>query len=111
MSSRIGCRARWRVAFRAAVTGSALAAVATAGALASGGFYVVDDSEVDAPGSCKIESTVSFASNRDFIGGTTPSCVANLGRPVEIALPVQTLREGGSWTTVIGLEGKTNFIS
>ena len=37
-------------------------------ARAAGGAFVVDDAAVDEPGACKVESSASFAGNRDFLG-------------------------------------------
>ena len=55
-------------------------------ARAAGGAFVVDDAAVDEPGACKIESSASFASNRDFVGLVTPACVVSLFRPVELGM-------------------------
>lgn len=79
-------------------------------AQAAGGAFAVDDVEVGAVGSCKVESWVSFASNRDFVGVTSPACVVNLGRPVEIAAQFQRFSAGNVWGTSATLKAKTNLI-
>ena len=64
---------------------------------AHAGFYV-DDFEVDEVGSCSVESWVSYASNKDFMAATSPSCVVQIGKsPVEIGTEVQRSRENGEW--------------
>lgn len=77
---------------------------------AAGGAFVVDDVEIGAVGSCKVESWISFASNRDFIGVTSPACVVDLGRPVEIAAQFQRFNSGDVWGTSATLKAKTNLI-
>ena len=88
-----------------------LVAVASATQVhAAGGAFAVDDAEIGKPGDCKVESWLSFADNRDFIGVTAPACVANLGRPVELGLQVQRSRSGEEWGTSLTLKAKTNLI-
>jgi hypothetical protein len=88
-----------------------LAGVAgVAPAHAAGGPFVVEDVEVDDPGSCKVESFASFASNRDFVGVVQPACAVNLGRPVEIAGEFSRFRSAGEWGTSFTFKGKTNLI-
>src|SRR4051812_45419186 len=77
---------------------------------AAGGAFAVDDSEVGKPGECKVESWVSFADNDDFAAVTSPACVANLGRPVELGVQLQRTRSGGEWGTALTLKAKTNLI-
>lgn len=77
---------------------------------AAGGAFAVDDAEVGKPGDCKVESWASFGENRDFIGAVAPSCVANLGRPVELGVQVQRGRSDSEWGTGITLKAKTNII-
>ena len=57
-------------------------------ALAAGGAFAVDDSEIGKPGECKVESWLSLASNRDVIAATSPACVIKLGIPLEFGGPV-----------------------
>ncbi|HEX2215260.1 MAG TPA: hypothetical protein VHG27_00980, partial [Xanthobacteraceae bacterium] len=79
-------------------------------ARAAGGAYVVDDVEVGAVGSCKVESWTSFASNSDFIGVVQPACVVSLGRPVELSAAVARFRDASEWGSEIVLKAKTNLI-
>jgi hypothetical protein len=77
---------------------------------ARAGFYV-DDFEVDEVGSCSVESWVSYASNKDFMAATSPSCVVQIGRsPVEIGTEVQRSRENGEWKTQGGVSGKVTLV-
>jgi hypothetical protein len=91
--------------------GIAALVLATAGrAQAAGGAFAVEDAEVGAPGSCKVESWVSFASNNDFLGVIQPACVANIGRPVELSAGYVRKNEGGDWGNSGILKAKTNLI-
>src|SRR4051812_17195917 len=66
---------------------------------AAGTAYGVDTAEVSEAGNCKIESWLSWASNRDFIGVANPSCVVDLTRPVELSVQLQRSRADGEWST------------
>ena len=79
-------------------------------AAAAGGAFVVDNSEIAKPGDCKVKSWVSFASNADFLGVTSPACVANLGRPVELGFSLARFRSGDEWGSEFLLKGKTNIL-
>ena len=74
------------------------------------GAFAVEDAEVDEPGRCKVESWTAFANTRDFIGVVAPACVFNLGRPVEIAVPIARVRSEREWSTDLVLEAKTPII-
>ena len=78
-------------------------------AAAHAGFYV-DDFEVDEVGSCNFESWTSYASNKDFMATTSPSCVVQLGAPVEIGAEYQRSRENGEWKTTGGVSGKVTLV-
>jgi hypothetical protein len=67
MSIPAGC---WRALAIAAAC--AFAAAASTEADAAGGAYQVDTAEVSEPGSCKVESWVSSANNRDLIASVAP---------------------------------------
>jgi hypothetical protein len=54
-------------------------------ALAAGAL-AVDDADLDPVGHCKLESWLSFGSNRDRIAVAAPGCVFDFGRPVEATL-------------------------
>lgn len=77
---------------------------------AAGGAYAVDDVEIGAPGSCKVESWVSFASNQDLIAATSPACVIDLIRPIEFGAQLQRFRSDGVWGTGLVLKAKTNIL-
>jgi hypothetical protein len=89
------------------VCGLALTAVR---AEAAGGAYAVDDVEIGAPGSCKVESWISFASNHDLIAATSPACVVDLIRPIELGAQLQRFRSDGAWGTGLTLKAKTNIL-
>ena len=69
-----------------AIGDAGIAAMFAGEARAAGGAFVVDDAAVDEPGACKVESSASFAGNRDFLGLVTPACVVSLFRPVELGI-------------------------
>jgi hypothetical protein len=89
---------------------TALAVTAPTSALAAGGAFAVDDSEIGKPGDCKVESWASFASNRDLIAAAAPACVVALGVPVELGGQLQRTRAGDVWGTSGTLKGKVNLI-
>ena len=77
---------------------------------AAGTAYGVDTAEVSEAGNCKVESWLSWASNQDFLAITNPSCVVNLGRPVELSVQLQRSRADGEWGTSAAPKFKTNLI-
>jgi hypothetical protein len=79
-------------------------------AQAAGSAYAVDPADVNEPGNCKVESWVSFGSNSDFIATANPSCVFDLGHPVEFDLQIQRTRSDGDWGTSIAPKFKTNIV-
>ena len=79
-------------------------------AMAASGAFQVDDVEVGAVGSCKVESWASFAGNRDFIGVVSPACVADLGRPVELNASFARFRSEGEWGSALVTKAKTTLI-
>jgi hypothetical protein len=79
-------------------------------AVAAGGAFAVDDSEIGKPGECKVESWASFAGNRDLIAATSPACVVKLGIPFEIGGQLQRSRSDSEWGTSGTLKAKTNLI-
>jgi len=97
----------------AGVIVAALCAAAIGGAgqaRAAGAAYQVDTAEVSEPGSCKVESWVSSADNRDLIASVAPACVVNLGRPIEISSQFTRTRADGEWGTGAAPKLKTNLI-
>jgi hypothetical protein len=88
-----------------------LAALALVPATAAHAGFYVDDFEVDDPGSCSVESWTSFASNKDFMAVTSPSCVVQIGKsPVEIGAEYQRSREDGVWKTQGSVSGKVTLV-
>src|SRR5947209_18369684 len=85
-------------------------ALAAVEARAAGGAYIADAADVSEIGNCKVESWASFASNKDFIGVANPSCVVDLGRPVEFGSQFARVRQDGEWNTLVALKFKTNLI-
>ena len=85
-------------------------ALATDYAGAAGGAYATDPADVNEPGNCKVESWASFASNSDFVGVVNPSCVVDLGRPVELSAQVLRGRSDGEWNTFVAPKFKTNLV-
>jgi hypothetical protein len=77
---------------------------------AAGAAYQVDTAEVSSVGSCKIESWVSSASNRDFIAATSPTCVVNMFRAVEVSSQFTRTRADDEWTTAAAPKLKTNLV-
>jgi hypothetical protein len=96
------------------VVTAACVVAATAGfserLLAAGAAYQVDTAEVSEPGSCKVESWVSSADNRDFIASVSPACVVSLGRPVEVSAQFQRTRADDEWGTAVSPKLKTNLV-
>jgi hypothetical protein len=97
----------WRVAVAAVAV--AVAVTATP-AHAAGTAYGVDTAEVGEIGNCKIESWLSWASNRDLLAIANPSCIVGLGHPVEISAQIQRSRQDDEWGTSVAPKIKTNLI-
>lgn len=79
-------------------------------ARAAGAAYAVDTAEVSEPGSCKVESWVSTASNHDFFAASTPACVVNLGHPVEFSTQLSRSRADEEWASAALPKVKLNLI-
>jgi len=89
----------------------ALAALVASGcAHAAGGAFFVDDAAIDDPGACKVESSISFAGNRDFIGMSTPACVVQLFKPVELGMNFVRTRQDGEWGSSVIPKAKMNIL-
>ena len=93
-----------------AVATFAVVALGAPRAEAAGTAYGVDTAEVSEVGNCKVESWLSWASNQDFLGITNPSCVVNLGHPVELSAQIQRSRQDGEWGTSVAPKFKTNLM-
>jgi len=91
---------------------AALSALPVAGrAHAAGGAYVVEDSDIEEPGECKIESWGSFAKNGDRAFVASPGCVVDIFRPIEVGAQLARTRAAGVWNTDFDLKAKTNILS
>jgi hypothetical protein len=77
---------------------------------AAGAAYAVDTAEVGDPGNCKVESWASFASNHDFFAATTPTCVVNLMRPIEVSTQFSRSRADEEWASTAIPKLKTNLV-
>jgi hypothetical protein len=96
-----------------ALLGAVLMAAALApidAAWAANGAYAVDAADISEPGSCKLESWVSTATNADFSAVANPSCVVNLGQPVELTLQANRARSDGEWSTTLSPKAKLNIV-
>lgn len=100
------------VAARAVVLACAVAAAATWSrhARAAGAAYAVDTADVNEPGACKVESWISAANNHDFFAATTPTCVVNMFRPVELSAQISRARADEEWSTAVLPKFKTNLV-
>jgi hypothetical protein len=91
-----------------------LAATVVAGAAgdearAANGAYAVDAADISEVGSCKVESWMSTASNKDFSLVANPSCVVDPFKPVELSLLTNRARSDGDWSTTIAPKAKMNI--
>jgi hypothetical protein len=89
---------------------AAVAALCPGEARAAGAAYSVETADVSEPGACKVESWVSSASNHDFLAATTPTCVLNIFRPVEVSTQISRTRADEEWTTTATPKLKTNLV-
>jgi hypothetical protein len=97
-----------RIAF-AAIT--AMAALPMADdARAANGAFAVDSADISEVGSCKLESWISTATNTDFSMVANPSCVVDVGRPVEFSVLGNRSRSDGEWSTTLQPKAKTNLV-
>lgn len=94
---------------RVGAIGFVAALLAAGRAEAAGTAYAVDTAEVSEVGNCKVETWLSAASNRDFIGVANPSCIVDLSRPVEVSAQIQRARQDGDWGTSVAPKLKTNI--
>jgi hypothetical protein len=97
---------------RAAVVtcGIAAAPLWSGDARAAGAAYAVDTADVSEPGACKVESWMSAAANHDFFAATSPTCVVNMFRPVELSTQLSRARADGEWSSGAIPKFKTNLI-
>lgn len=87
-----------------------LALLAFAGdAFAANGAYAVDAADISDLGSCKLESWLSAATNTDFALVANPSCVVDLGKPVELTLQANRFRADGDTGLLLSPKLKFNI--
>jgi len=84
-----------RIAF-AALTAMAVLPMAD-DARAANGAFAVDAADISEVGSCKLESWISTATNADFSLVANPSCVVDIGKPVELSVLSNRSRTDGEW--------------
>ena len=94
----------------ATISFSFVASALSGEAHAAGAAYFVDTAEVSEPGACKVESWVSAASNHDFFAATSPTCVVNMFRPVELSTQIARARFDDEWTSAAVPKIKTNLV-
>src|SRR3984885_879362 len=95
----------------------AVAAIAAMAALlladrawAANGAYAVDSADISEVGSCKLESWISTATNTDFSMVANPSCVVDVGKPVEFSVLGNRSRSDGEWSTTLQPKAKPNLV-
>src|SRR3954468_17016068 len=97
-----------RIAF---VAITAMAALPMANeAWAANGAFAVDAADISEVGACKLESWISTATNADFSMVANPSCVVDIGRPVEFSVLGNRFRSDGDWGTTLQPKAKTNLV-
>jgi hypothetical protein len=79
-------------------------------ARAANGAYAVEAADISEVGSCKLESWISTATNTDFSLVANPSCVVELGKPVELSVLSNRFRSDGEWSTSFQPKLKTNLV-
>jgi len=79
-------------------------------AWAANGAYAVDATDISEVGSCKLESWLSAATNTDRAAVANPSCVVDLGRPIEMTLQANRARSDGDWSTTLSPKLKTVLV-
>jgi hypothetical protein len=77
---------------------------------AAGAAYQVDTVEISEAGACKVESWLSFADNRDFIGAVSPVCSVPFVRPLELSAQINRSRADDEWGTAATPKVKVNLV-
>ena len=78
-------------------------------AWAANGAYAVDAADISDLGSCKLESWLSAATNGDYLAVANPSCVVDLGKPVELSVLTTRFRSDGELGTTLAPKAKFNI--
>jgi hypothetical protein len=79
-------------------------------AWAANGAFAVDAADISEVGSCKLESWISTATNADFSLVADPSCVVDIGKPVELSVLSLRSRNDGEWGNSFQPKAKTNLV-
>src|SRR6266850_1076704 len=79
-------------------------------AWAANGAFAVDAADISEVGSCKLESWISTATNADFSLVANPSCVVDIGKPVELSVLSNRSRSDGEWGNSFQPKAKTNLV-
>src|SRR5437660_11460377 len=79
-------------------------------ARAANGAFAVDAADISEVGSCKLESWISTATNTDFSLVANPSCVVDVGKPVELSVLSTRFRSDGEWGNSFQPKAKTNLV-
>ena len=79
-------------------------------AFGANGAFAVDAADISEVGSCKLESWLSTATNADFSLVANPSCVVDIGKPIELSVLSNRSRSGGDWSTSFQPKAKSNLI-
>ncbi|MEA2888509.1 MAG: hypothetical protein QOD11_2869 [Bradyrhizobium sp.] len=97
-----------RIAFAAITAVSALPMAEDA--RGANGAFAVDAADISEVGACKLESWISTATNTDFSLVANPSCVVELGKPVELSVLSSRFRSDGEWGNSFQPKAKTNLV-
>lgn len=89
---------------------SLVLALLAAPVLAAGGPYVVDDSEINGPGACEVDSWLSRSDTGDHLGVVSSACTFDALPVVELGFSVARGRAGGAYETVIGPQLKLELV-
>jgi hypothetical protein len=79
-------------------------------ARAANGAFAVDAADISEVGSCKLESWISTATNTDFSLVANPSCVVDIGKPVELSVLSSRFHSDGEWGNSFQPKAKTNLV-
>lgn len=88
----------------------AATAVRPGEARAAGAAYQVDTMEISEAGNCKIESWMSFASNRDFVVASSPACSVPFVQPLEFSSQFSRARADSEWSNAATPKVKLGLI-
>jgi hypothetical protein len=111
LQAGLGLRGTSRVRNLITVLSLAMAAIwIVPQARAAGTAFAVDTSEISETGSCKVESWLSWASNRDLVGTANPACVVDIFRPVELSAQIARSRADDEWATSVTPKAKTKIV-